>query len=372
MAGAVWPTATGLSLKDRAGQDETATGDRGELTGDLAGLSLMARIEAHPGSFASGIHHSGHILLYTYGGMRDPTLSDSQALAEVIAAWRPRAVADQAARVAREMVAAAGPDNASRTKALLFACSKLATFAISVGLGTTKEVLFRPEVIERFVLVGTKDLAPATRRTLRTNLRHLARRVTPELAPGPVPLSRERAKAPYTHAQIASYLALAAAQPTLARRLRAGGLICLGAGAGMIGQDLRAVRGTDVVRRSGGLVVEVDGRRPRVVPVLVPYHELLCASATFAGEGYLIGASDPERRNVTTPLVSSLSGGLHLPRLQTSRLRSSWLRDVAEQIGLAAFMAAAGVSCSQRLGDIVASLDPPSEEEAVRVLGGVR
>jgi hypothetical protein len=35
-------------------------------------------------------------------------------------------------------------------------------------------------------------------------------------------------------------------------------------------------------------------------------------------------------------------------------------------------MAAAGVACSQRLGDIVANLGRPTEAEAVALLGGGR
>jgi hypothetical protein len=72
---------------------------------------------------------------------------------------------------------------------------------------------------------------------------------------------------------------------------------------------------------------------------------------------------------VTTPLVRALSGGTGLPRLDTSRLRATWLADCAAQIGLAAFMHAAGISCSQRLGDLLASLEAASGADAVALLG---
>jgi hypothetical protein len=39
-------------------------------------------------------------------------------------------------------------------------------------------------------------------------------------------------------------------------------------------------------------------------------------------------------------------------------------------MGLATFMHAAGISCSQRLGDLIAGLDPGDEARAVRLLGG--
>ena len=210
------------------------------------------------------------------------------------------------------------------------------------------------------------------RRSLRTNLRFLARRVVPALAPADAPLPRERAKAPYSPAQIDGYLALAGAQPTVARRMRAAGLVCLGAGAGLAGADLRAVRGSDIACRSGGVIVAARSRRPRVVPVLARYHQPLQAAAEFAGTGLVTGGYDPARKNVTTPLIRSLSGGTGLPRLETSRLRSTWLAECAQLLGLATFMHAAGITCSQRLGDLLATLQPGTEAEAVALLGGQR
>jgi hypothetical protein len=152
--------------------------------------------------------------------------------------------------------------------------------------------------------------------------------------------------------------------------MRAAGLVCLGAGAGLIRADLRQVRGTDVISRSGGVIVTVHGRRPRVVPVLARYHAPLLASARFAGTGLITGGTDPDRRNVTTPLITALAGGTGLPRLDTSRLRATWLAGCAELLGLATFLHAAGITCSQRLGDITATLQPAGEAGAVRLLGG--
>ena len=152
--------------------------------------------------------------------------------------------------------------------------------------------------------------------------------------------------------------------------MRAAGLVCLGAGAGLIRGDLREVRGTDVACRSGGVIVpSVRGARPRTVPVLARYHEPLLAAARFAGTGLICGGADPGRRNLTNPLIRALDGGGGLPRLDTSRLRATWLADCADLLGLATFMHAAGISCSQRLGDLVAGLEPGGEAEAVRLLG---
>ncbi len=290
-------------------------------------------------------------------------------VAAAIHGFRPRSVDEVAAGFAREVVAAAAPQNVDRAKSLLFACSKLGAFGASCGLELRPEVLLHPSVIERFIATAGQQLSPPTRRTVRTNLRHVSRRVLVG-DPGPMSLPRERSKAPYAPAEIGGYLALGDAQPTEARRMRAGALICLGAGAGLMGTDLRSVAGTDIVERSGGVIVVVGGRRPRPVPVLAEFHSRLLAAAAFAQDRSVIGGSDPSRHNITTPLISSLAGGTDLARLDLGRLRATWLVSVAGHIGLRAFMDAAGICCSQRLGDLIATLAAPSEPEAVSVLGG--
>jgi integrase len=292
-------------------------------------------------------------------------------VAAYIGRWRPSSVSPEAAAFARDVIAATEPAGRERAKNLLWAAGKLADWAIGLGLEAVPEVALHPSVTERFTRTAP-GLPGAARRTLRTNLRFTGRRVVPQLYPADLPLPRERAKAPYSPAEIGGYLALADAQPTAARRMRAAGLICLGAGAGLIRSDLRDARGSDVAARSGGVVVTVRGARPRVVPVLARYHARLLAAARFAGAGLVCGGADPGRRNITSQLITALDGGTGLPRLDTSRLRATWLRDCAEQLGLATFMHAAGISCSQRLGDLVAGLAPAGEAEAVRLLGAAR
>ena len=272
-------------------------------------------------------------------------------------------------RPARTVVTAAGPGDRDRAKCLLWAASRLAGYGISAGLEPVPEVLLHPSVIERFA-AHAPGMSGAARRTLRTNLRFLARRVMPHLDPAGAPLPRERAKAPYTRQEIAGFLALAAAQPTPGRRSRASALVCLGAGAGLIRSDLRNARGTDVTARCGGVVVEVRGARPRAVPVLARYHAPLLKAAVFAGQNFLTGGDRPERGNLTNPLTRSLAGGGGLPALDTSRLRATWLAETAALIGLPAFMHAAGISCCQRLGDIVAGLEAGTEAGAVALLSG--
>jgi integrase len=298
--------------------------------------------------------------------------SDRSSAARAIARYAPTSLSGEVATFARVVVAGAQPGDPARAKALLFAAGKLGTFATSRGLELLPEVVLGPSVIERFILTEAAALGPATRRTLRSNLRFLARNAVAHQPPAPVALSRERAKAPYSAAELAAYLALADAQPTLARAMRLSGLIALGAGAGLMGTDLRSVTGRDVVVRSGGVLVCVAGGRPRVVPVLARYHDRLLEAADFAGTGYVTGGFSARRRNVTSALVASVAGGADLAAIDTSRLRATWLMTCAEAIGLKGFMDAAGITCTQRLGDLVAALDPLDEEAAVALLGATR
>jgi hypothetical protein len=296
---------------------------------------------------------------------------ENAEVAGYIGRWRPSSVSPQAAAFARDVIGQVAPEGRERAKNLLWAAGKLADFGIGLGLGAVPEVLLHPSVAERFTRCAP-GLSGVARRTLRTNLRFIGRRVVPQVYPADMPLPRERAKAPYSPAQIDGYLALADAQPTGERRMRAAGLVCLGAGAGLIRGDLRGVHGTDVICRSGGMIVAVRGARPRTVPVLSRYQERLLASAAFAGTGLVTGGADLARQNITTPLITALDSGSGLPRLDTSRLRATWLADCAEILGLATFMAAAGITCSQRLGDLIAGLEPAGEQDAVRLLGAAR
>jgi integrase len=294
----------------------------------------------------------------------------AQRAALAIERYAPCSVSEAVTAFAREVVGAAGPERPARAKALLFAAARIAAFGERVGLGLAAEALLCEAVIERFIACATQGFSSATRRTLRTNLRALARALCVHPQPLPTPLPRERAKTPYSPAEIDGYLRLAAAQSTEARRMRATALICLGAGAGIVSGELCWLRGCDVVARSGGLVVEVAGNRARTVPVLARLQEPLIAAAAFAGEGLIVGGRDPERRNLSDALCRALCADPSLPRLQAGRLRSTWLHQAAQTIGLQAFMAAAGVSCSQRLGDIAACLPVLGEQEMVALLGG--
>ena len=152
-------------------------------------------------------------------------------VAAYIGRWRPSSVSAQAAAFARDVVTRRRRRGGSGRRTC---CGRRAARRLraSLGLELVPEVVLHPSVIERFARCAP-GLSGVARRTLRTNQRFIARRVVPQLYPADVPLPRERAKAPYSPAEIAGFLALADAQPT-ARAADAGGR------AGLPGRRRRA------------------------------------------------------------------------------------------------------------------------------------
>ena len=292
-------------------------------------------------------------------------------MARTIGLYRAPSLPFEAEAFARRVVTMAAPVGVARARTLCWSASRLAAFGLSVGLEVTDEVLLHPSVVERFISVGLVTASTSRRRTLRANLRFLGTRVVPRLWPAPAPaLPRSHAKEPYTTREIDGYLALARAQGTHGRQMRLQGLVCLGAGAGLLGSDMRHVTGHHIERLGGGLVVRVEGSSARLVPVLARLGEPLMESAVFAGSAYITGGVSPSRHNVTNRLVAGAAGGLDLPRLEISRLRATWLDTCAGALGLAGFFHAAGFLHSKHLGDVVGRLPVPGAIDLVTLLGG--
>jgi len=171
-------------------------------------------------------------------------------VAAYIARWRPSSVSPQAAAFARDVIAQAAPEGRERAKNLLWAAGKLADYAIGLGLEPVPGVLLHPSTAERFTRCAP-GLSGVARRTLRTNLRFIARRVVPQLYPADLPLPRERAKKPYSAAEISGYLALAGGGKALMRSRPAG-------------QRDRAGDGRRIVRRpAGSRQPNIGSGRPR-------------------------------------------------------------------------------------------------------------
>jgi integrase len=317
----------------------------------------------------SVIHPPGSSICHSINTVETSSPGPSPEAAAVIATWRTPCSA-RAAAFAREVVTRSAPEGAARARTLLWSCARLATWGEQKGLEPCATALLHPSVLERYVLSGLADLSEGTRRTMRANLRYVARHAAPQFAaPRAAVLRRDTLKRPYTDAQVERYLALVMHQSTPERVARLTGLLCLGLGAGLEASDMRLVRGNDIVERSGGLVVCVGGAKARLVPVLERFGRRLRASATFAGGGFVVGGNVPGRKNITSALVATMDVG-RLDRLEIPRLRATWLAEHIRRLGLDALVAAAGLTSSSRVVELAVSMGPPDEAQVMTVLQG--
>ena len=95
----------------------------------------------------------------------------------------------RAAAFARDAIARTGPQGREQAKNLLWAAGRLADYALGLGMEPVPETVLHPSTAERFTRCAP-GLSLVARRTLRTNLRFIGRRVVPHLYPSDLPLPR--------------------------------------------------------------------------------------------------------------------------------------------------------------------------------------
>lgn len=261
------------------------------------------------------------------------------------------------------------PSNAAKYLSHL---ADFAAWAHGEGVPLTSRHLLDLEVIERYIAVGMTGARDATRATRRAILRRIARRCHPSPADPPPPIAYRRLRPPYSPAEVDAYLGLAASQPTPNRRRSLQSILHLGLGCGLASRDLAWVTGSDVRSiPAGGVTVRVSGgTRPRTVTALQAYEDPVARLAQAAGSRLMIGGHVRGRRNVTRGPLCDVVGGEDLPRLETARLRSTWLLShLRARTPLPALMQAAGLTTVRPLEDLL-GLCPMEADEVHRSLRG--
>ena len=171
-------------------------------------------------------------------------------------------------------------------------------------------------------------------------------------------------------AEIAAYLALADAQPTLARKMRLSGLIVLGR-RGRVdgGRPARRLRHRRRRPVRAGCWCRSRGAGPgwsRCSPAITSGWWPAPASPRRVCDRGILGlAAQRDQR----------AGGLARRRSRPAHARcraapGHLAARSRRAIGLKAFMDAAGIMCSQRLGDLVATVATPIRTRGGHVVGG--
>jgi integrase len=177
------------------------------------------------------------------------------------------------------------------------------------------------DVIEAFVSIGCPTLRAHSLGTYRSTLRRLggAPRTPRGFPASPAPM-------PYDRSEVAALWSRAQHQGSHARIVNATVLLGATLGAGLRPRELAHLRGSDVVRSNGRVVVRVRAAAARLVPVEGPGAGVLLAIANTQ-RGYLLrpNARARDTKNLVGEIAATLVGDPDEVTLSSGRGRSTFI-----------------------------------------------
>jgi integrase len=228
----------------------------------------------------------------------------------------------------------------------------LARLASGQGIPPSPRQLLDYDVVEAFCVRGCAGRAPSTRGTYRSVLYQFAGQVHGERGQRATPFAGAKAPAPYSAGQRADLAAAARAQRDPAKRFSALAMVVFGVGAGLRPGELAALRGSDVTRRGGRVVVHVTAGPGRAVPVAPAYAGRGAELARRAGGGFVFrpGLADRGYKNFVNNFAGRLARDPGAPLLSMGRARSSFICDhLAAGMALRTLLAISGIAEAESL-----------------------
>jgi integrase len=203
----------------------------------------------------------------------------------------------------------------------------LAGFAAGQGVPASPGLLLDYDVVEAFCVRGCAGRASSTRGTYRSVLYQLAGQVHGPPGQRATPFAGAKAPAPYSAGERADLAAAARAQRDAAKRSSALAMVVFGVGAGLRPGELAGLRGSDVTRGGGQVVVHVTAGGGRAVPVAPAYAGRAAGLARRAGDGFVFRAGPADRgyKNFVNNFAGRLAWDPGAPSLSMGRARSSFI-----------------------------------------------
>lgn len=238
------------------------------------------------------------------------------------------------------------------------------------GLPVAADTVVRHHT-EEYTRVGMSDSSAKSRADRRARLRWLADQVNPQQTPDKgITVPRPTIKPPYSEPEMSQLVRVALTQPTAERSRKAALCIGLGAGAGLDSADLRGLRAAHIHDRGeDGVTIQVPGRTPRTVPVLARFEDLVRHGCNDMPRDALLLGRVEDRRNLAANALADVIVLGQCPRIEQSRLRSTWLAtQLRAAVPLAALLQAAGLRSARTLPDLLPYLPPLHPADAERAL----
>lgn len=277
--------------------------------------------------------------------------------------WEP--VADFTRQAALDL----HPADARRATESMRTLSQFVVWAHRQGHPLDREAIFHPDVVERYIAVGCTRLAESSRATRRADLRRFSTTLTRRAPWAPLPrqMRADYTVAPYTPAEIARLLDVAAHQRTALQRRRFTALLALGLGTGVYPREARAAMTDDLVEHAGHLCLVVRGERARTIPITPPYDAILAQVAADDPGSTVLGfvARDWERSPLGH-LMEHIERPADCPDIKTHRLRATWmLAHLDNRVHLNALAQMAGLTSWKTFSHVMKYMPRLDQDELV-------
>jgi hypothetical protein len=223
--------------------------------------------------------------------------------------------------------------------------------------------------VDEYTRTGMPGSSEKSRSDRRSRLRVLCDHLNPEQAPhAGVVIPREAIKPPYKTGEMQALIRAIQVQPTeeMVRRL----CLCVGtgAGAGIDSPDLKLLDTTCVTDHGeDGIRIQVPGVHAREVWLLRDYEHLVRRGLHGLADGQPLIGRVKTRRNVAAAVYADAVLLGSLPKLEQSRLRTTWLATLMSRpVPLAVILTAAGLKSTRTLFDLLPHLTAPAGAVALR------
>ncbi|MCE7005053.1 hypothetical protein LWC34_19795 [Kibdelosporangium philippinense] len=276
---------------------------------------------------------------------------------------------DRVAAGVRSLVSQASPGVPYETAELMSVLARLAMFCDGHGITSAAEWL-EPTTIDWFLDLGCTAVSSHTRATYRAKLRRLTEAIHGVDGAKPIALSATDTSRPYTTRELAGLWSWARGQPTSALRAGCTQLLALSLGCGLAADEVIALRAGCVRTVSNGVVVvEVIGRRARLVVCRQRWEAVLAELASAAGSGFFFRPNAIRAKNLVSNFLARAHRGPTTPPVKLSRLRDTWIVEhLTAGTPLPVLVAAAGLDGLSSLDRLLPHLPSVGADRAEKHL----
>jgi len=212
---------------------------------------------------------------------------------------------------------------------LLIASARHAHWCVfTAGLPLDRDVIFHRDTIAEYAARGCPQLTLASTGNIRSRLLRMSELLLPPAARTSrlAALPASPPTEPYTIREQVALRSWATGQVTPYREVTCHVLLALGLGAGLSAGEVGAVQAKHLHCDADGVLVEVVGKRARLVPVLAEWEPVLVnvAGTAMRPDLYVFRPRrDKAHRKLISNFVDKTNVGRVRPNLQ--RMRATWI-----------------------------------------------